>query len=150
MVFQQAQQAIRWWLRRLDTHPLTVTGATVGGFTVTGLVSWSVLEWFERRRGDSATNDQKNMPMSLEEARLRAMIENAQTSSWQENLENASSAQEQFMLPGRPHRKPNFMEKIDKRSVEIMKAQHDELEDEQKRQKERDKQIDTSTRMWNS
>lgn len=84
----------------------------------------------------------KKQPMSLEEAKLRAMIENAQTSSWQENLENASSAQAQFMLPGRPMKKPDFMEQIDKRSVEIMNEQHAQVEKEKQRRP-------TSTRIWN-
>ena len=80
--------------------------------------------------------------MTMEEAKLRAMIENAQScSSWQENLENAASAQDHFMLPGRHQVTPNFMMEIDKRGLEIMKEQHDELEKEKKRKA-------TTTRLW--
>jgi hypothetical protein len=137
MVFQQAQKAIRWFLRRLDTHPLSVTVGTVGIFTTAGLVSWQVMEYLE----GPTTKDSQKQPMTMEEAKVRAMIENAQTSSWQENLDNAASAQQHFMLPGRPHGTPNFMMKIDKRSLEIMKEQHKELEKEKKRK--------PTTRIWN-
>ena len=137
MVWQQTQQAIRLFLRRLDTHPLTVTAATVGGFTVVGLVCWNILEFLE----GPPQKDAKKQPMTLEEARLRAMIENAQTSTWQENLDNAAAAQDHFMLPGRPQEPPEFMAKIDRRSLKIMKEQHKEVELESKRK--------ATTRIWN-
>ncbi len=140
MVLQQTHQAIRWFLRRLDSHPLTVTAATVSGFTAVGLICWNVLEFFDGSPSENNTPTKKQ-PMTLEEARLRAMIENAQTSSWQENLDNAASAQDQFMLPGRPHVTPDFMTKIDQRSLEIMKEQHEEIEREKKRK--------ATTRIWN-
>jgi hypothetical protein len=81
----------------------------------------------------SPKSDPTKEPMSLEHARLRAMIENAQTSSWQENLDNAASAQALFMLPGRPMKKPDFMEEIDKRSLEIMKEHNSQLAKESQR-----------------
>lgn len=34
------------------------------------------------------------------EAQLVAMLENAKSSSWQQNLRNAADAQDRFMLPG--------------------------------------------------
>ncbi|KAG7349032.1 hypothetical protein IV203_011629 [Nitzschia inconspicua] len=46
----------------------------------------------------SQGHDTKPPPMTIEQARLRAMIENAQQSSWQQNLDNALVAQEKFML----------------------------------------------------
>lgn len=143
---QTLRQTIRWFLQRLDTHPLTTTAATVGGFTIAGLVSWNVLEWLQ----SPTTTPDKQQPMSMEEARLRAMIENAQTSTWQENLDHAATAQEHFMLPGRPHSKPNFMAEIDKRSLEILKAQHDELEKESSNTKHQHLRKDTATRIWNN
>lgn len=140
MVLQQMQRATRWFLQKLDTHPLTVTAGTVGLFTMAGLVSWQVMEFLEGADNDSQNN--KKQPMTMEEAKLRAMIENAQTSSWQENLNNAATAQERFMLPGRPHGgTPNFMVEIDRRGMEIMKEQHEELEKEKKRK--------PTTRIWN-
>ena len=139
MVMQQIHHALRQYLRRLDSHPLTVTAATVGGFTLVGLVCWNVVDFFE---GPSPKdNTTQKQPMTLEEARLRAMIENAQTSTWQENLDNAASAQEHFMLPGRSHPTPDFMTKIDQRSLEILKEQHEALELEKKRK--------PTTRIWN-
>ena len=137
MVMQQIHQALRQYLRRLDSHPLTVTAGTVGGFTVVGLLTWNMLDFLA---GPQPQPSKEKQPMSLEEARLRAMIENAQTSSWQENLDNAASAQEHFMLPGRSHPTPDFMTKIDQRSLEIMKEQHEALEREKKRK--------ATTRIW--
>ena len=136
MAMQQIHHALRQYLRRLDSHPMTVTAATVGGFTVVGLLCWNILEFLER-----PPQSKQPQPMTLEEARLRAMIENAQTSSWQENLDNAASAQEHFMLPGRSHPTPDFMTKIEQRSLEIMKQQHEALEREKKRK--------ATTRIWN-
>jgi len=162
---QQSQQAIRWFLRRLDTHPWTVTVATVGGFTAAGMISWTVLEWIEDRRSSQQqplvlyssggdNHNTKKKPMTLEEARLRAMIENAQSSSWQENLDHAAAAQAQFMLPGRPQATPSFMADIDKRSLEIMKQQHEELKQEketlQQQQQQQQQERKDTTRIWNS
>lgn len=81
--------------------------------------------------------------MTMEEARLAAMVENARKSSWKENLDNALQAQDQFMLPGQ-FEKPEFMDKIDKRGLEIMKSQHDRIE-----RQEEEKRKET-TKFWQS
>ena len=93
---------------------------------------------------DDGHEDYKRDPkqkMTLHEARLIAMLENAKESSWQENLENAVEAQEQFMLPGRQRDVPKFMNQIDQRSMEILKNQHDKID--------KDKMRKETTRMWN-
>ena len=55
------------------------------------------------------------------------MVEDATTAkSWTENIETAVYAQEQFMFPGRPTTNPesqNFIEKINKRSLELQQEQ---------------------------
>lgn len=148
-LLRQAQQGMRWFLRRLDTHPLTVSAVTVTGFTATGLISWTLLEWIDDYRHGNDNNDELfhasgGKKMSLEEARLRAMIENAQESSWQENLDNAATAQERFMLPGRQSyhdAKPDFMAMIDKRSLEIMENQHAQVDETRKQQRKPTTQI---------
>lgn len=69
-------------------------------------------------------DDTSPRPKSREEMRLKAMVENALKSSWQENLSNAFDAQERFMLPGRDHGgDPKFLKKIDKRADEMLKKQ---------------------------
>lgn len=136
MTVDHLQKVVRLFLRRLDSHPLSTTFVTVGGFTSAGLISWGVMDLLE----ELPEGDPSKRPMTLEQARLRAMIENAQTSSWQENLDNAASAQAQFMLPGRPMKKPDFMQEIDKRSMEIMKEHNAELE--------KDRQRRPTTRIW--
>lgn len=50
---------------------------------------------------DVKTNATSDSPPSRDEALVRAMIQNAKESSWQENLSNAIMAQERFVLPER-------------------------------------------------
>ena len=66
----------------------------------------------------------------MEEARMIAMVKEAKENSWQENLENAASAQDRFMLPGRVRDSPEFMSKIDQRSMKILKDQHEQIDRE--------------------
>jgi hypothetical protein len=54
-----------------------------------------------RVAGEQYASLAKKPVMTMERARLQAMIENAQESSWRENIANATFAQERFMLPGR-------------------------------------------------
>ena len=139
MVFEYAHKLVRLFLRRLDSHPLSTTFVTVGGFTTAGVISWSVMEFLEEGSPNIDHASQKQ-PMSLEEARLRAMVENAQASNWKKNLDNAAEAQAQFMLPGRPMKKPDFMEEIDKRSLEIMNEHNSEVV--------KDRQRRPTTKIW--
>lgn len=86
--------------------------------------------------------------MSLQEAQLRAMIENARTSTWQENLDNAATANERFMLPGRrPHDDQEtaaFMASIEAKKAQILE-QHQQA---QNLKDETTKQCATDTRFW--
>ena len=50
---------------------------------------------------DVNTNATSDAPPSRDEALVRAMIQNAKESTWQENLSNAIMAQERFVLPER-------------------------------------------------
>lgn len=67
--------------------------------------------------------------VTKDEAMLRAMIENAKTSTWQENIENASMAQSRFMLPGstssgsEKDRQDRFINDISQRRDEIMERE---------------------------
>ena len=88
--------------------------------------------------------DQK---MSLGEARLIAMLENAKESSWQENVENAIDAQEQFMLPGRNRKEPKFMDKIEQRSMQILRNQHEKLDEEERIKRKKEEEGDI-TNFW--
>jgi hypothetical protein len=89
----------------------------------------------------------KDMMYSMNEAQLAAMVENAKSSSWQENLHNASDAQQRFMLPGRDIDNdvdtPEYVKRIDERSQEILR------EDIERRERERQEESDPSrTRFW--
>lgn len=67
---------------------------------------------------------------------MRAMIENAKESSWQENLANALDAHERFVLPGQQGQaQPEFVDKIVERSDRMIEEQrHRQREKERKRQ----------------
>ncbi|VEU44663.1 unnamed protein product [Pseudo-nitzschia multistriata] len=135
MIFRELNRAHRAFLRRAQTHPKSLAMAILGGSTVAGVVLFRIIDGNDGVRGVENLHARK---MSLEEARLIAMVENARESSWRENIENAVNAQEQFMLPGRRQQGKNLnslMEKIDKRSQEIIRDQHQEIDQYQTKRK---------------
>lgn len=102
----------------------------------------------ERDSEEKSSNylEQMNNPTSLQEAQLKAMVENAKKSSWKENLENAVDAHSRFMLPGiagKGENTPEYVKKIDERSEEIMREQEEKQEQER-----RLKQDPTRTKFW--
>lgn len=164
--------AIRAYLGALGTHPVTTLVATVGGTTAVGLALLGVLEASSQplptasgggggggNNEDNAADGNEGPPrparpasgaaapaLTWEQARLRAMIENAKQSSWRENLDNATLAQERFMLPGRDHGEvPAFVRKIDERSEELLRQDERRLEREAERSRRRKV---TRTKMW--
>ncbi|CAJ1961747.1 unnamed protein product [Cylindrotheca closterium] len=134
---RKLNDAHRMFLRYAQSHPATLTVAILGGSLVSGIVAFKILD-----DGDSYKRDPKEK-MSMEEARLIAMLENAKESSWNQNLENAVDAQEQFMMPGRQRDVPDFMSRIDERSHEIMKNQHATIDKEKMRK-------ETNTKYWSN
>jgi hypothetical protein len=132
---RKLNEAHRVFLRYAQSHPGTLTLALLGGSTLAGVVAFKIVD-----DGESYTRDSKEK-MSWEEARLIAMLENAQESSWHQNLENAVDAQEQFMLPNAQREVPDFMSKIDHRSKEILKKQHAKIDKERGRK-------ETTTKYW--
>mmetsp|Transcript_128597 Transcript_128597/g.191606 ORF Transcript_128597/g.191606 Transcript_128597/m.191606 type:complete len:132 (+) Transcript_128597:24-419(+) len=104
------------FLRIARRSPVTVTSGVLGSSLLFGCGMFSLLE----KREEDTSEDKL---ITLEEARLRAMIEDAQASDWRENLNKAAQAQEKFMLPDRNGNSPEFMKRIDQRSREMMKHQ---------------------------
>jgi hypothetical protein len=87
-------------------------------------------------------------------AQLVAMVENAKSSTWRDNLTNASDAQRRFMLPpgmrggaddddGDGDATPEYVRKIDARSREIMRDERIRREEERKMEDD-----PTRTRFW--
>ena len=151
-MIKPVQRSVRWFLRTLDSNPISVSIVTVSGFALAGIVTWTILE---KRQADSLlvlldhplattkdSTDKRKKPISVDEARLRAMIENAKNSTWKENLDNAAAAHTNFMLPGRNNEIPQFMANIEKKSQEILKEDRNRIEKEKLRR-------DTVTRFWN-
>jgi len=109
----------------------------------------------------TTTTTTTSRPMSYEEARVRAMVENARKSSWRQNLSNAIEAQERFMQP--PGRAPStqrtenskFVNRIDRRAEQMILKQHQQAEyreQQPREEEERDPSLSvrrrTTTRFW--
>jgi len=121
MIFKHVQKAHTALLRNAQTHPKTMVLSLFGGTLIATVVLFRIID-----QSDNNTKNNTTTPiprMSVEEAQLRAMVEDATTAnSWTENIETAVHAQEQFMFPGRPTTTPEaqtFIEKINKRSLEL-------------------------------
>merc|ERR1740130_937877 len=74
-----------------------MSAATVGTTTMVGVVLLNTIV-------DVPIGDHQNShyrQLTIQEANLQAMIENAQQSTWRENLQNASLAQENSMMQQR-------------------------------------------------
>lgn len=113
----------------------------VGTSLATGLACYVCFLFAENRNPSSlrSSGGDANSPsraMSGDEALVRAMIENAKESSWQENLANALDAHERFVLPGQQGQaQPEFVDKIVERSDRMIEEQrHRQREKERKRQ----------------
>lgn len=114
--------------------PAFVVG-TLGGSLAIGWVSWSLFKRnFVIDEIDAPGKGQR--ARTLREAQLQAMIENAASSTWQENLDNAMQAQTRFMLPNRRHSEPAFVRKIDERSREILRQDETKTREDEQAQKE--------------
>jgi len=123
--------------RFIQNNFYSFASASLGISMVSG---WMCLNYIQGKNENPNGNqpatvlgDTSSRPKSREEMRLQAMVENALKSSWQENLNNAFDAQERFMLPGRDHKDPKFLEKIDKRAEELLKKQERKRRREEKR-----------------
>jgi hypothetical protein len=143
MIFKELNRAHNTFLRYAQTHPKSMTLALMGGSTLVGVFLFRIID-------GGNDNDYKRNPkqkMSLDEARLIAMLENAKESSWRENVENAIDAQEQFMLPGRGRKEPKFMDSIEQRSVEILRNHHEKIDEEERERREEEEEENT-TSFW--
>ena len=127
-----SNQARRLLLQYARSHPGTSTLAIIGGTVAiigcTSVICGEILD-LSQRRSEQRRRDPKDK-ISIDDARLHAMVKNAKETSWRENLDNAASAQEHFMLPGIPNTYPKFMSKVDNKSVEILKNQHEKIDRE--------------------
>lgn len=99
----------------IRSSPIVASVAALGLSCAAGLALFSLIDH------DNDQHHVEGKVMTFERARLQAMIENAQQSTRQENLDNALQAQERFMLPRQEAKVPDFMIRIDSRSKEIMR-----------------------------
>mmetsp|Transcript_32772 Transcript_32772/g.33123 ORF Transcript_32772/g.33123 Transcript_32772/m.33123 type:complete len:151 (+) Transcript_32772:2-454(+) len=127
-MFKEFNKAHQLFLRYAQTHPKSLAMALCGSTTLVGIVLFKIIDDGHDDYDYNKRNTKQKM--TIEEARLIAMLENAKESSWQENVENAVDAQEHFVLPGRQRNVPKFMDKIDQRSFEILQNHHNKIDDE--------------------
>lgn len=154
--------ARRLFIHYAETYPKASTSALLGGTILTCVVMVKAIEardaYKESTRigtGDATLQqyDDEGKPvagqqLSVRDAQIMAMIQNAKESTWRENLTNAADAQERFMLPGRQEggegeekEDPEYVRKIEDRSLEIMKEQQEKVDGEKNRK--------ITTRFWN-
>eukprot|EP00527_Entomoneis_sp_CCMP2396_P006059 CAMPEP_0198144152 /NCGR_PEP_ID=MMETSP1443-20131203/13606_1 /TAXON_ID=186043 /ORGANISM="Entomoneis sp., Strain CCMP2396" /LENGTH=150 /DNA_ID=CAMNT_0043807503 /DNA_START=141 /DNA_END=593 /DNA_ORIENTATION=+ len=144
------REAHTWFLRTTHSHPKMMVSGLAAGTIVFFVLGVQVFDAF--LPPDNVDFDINKM--TIEEAKVAAMVENSRTSSWKENLNNALEAQDQFMLPGAKfNNKPKFMDKVEKRSLEIMKSQHDwiDRENEEKHERfvrENEEKKKETTKIW--
>jgi hypothetical protein len=120
--------------RRLisDQNFAKFAAATMVSFGIAGALTLKLV-------GPPPPESRSNEDMTSDEAMLHAMIENAKTSTWQENIENASMAQSRFMLPGstssgdEKDRHDRFINDITHRRDEIMEQEEARKKEEKER-----------------
>ena len=134
--------ALRRFVTAVDTYPFSMAVATVGTTTMTGFVLMKATE--------KTSSVQQRRPLSTREAHFRAMIEDAQESTWRENLENAAMAQEHTMMvngvKGDQAVASSFLKKIDARSRKILRQDQEFWK--QKKEFEKQKEVFATTTIW--
>mmetsp|Transcript_2065 Transcript_2065/g.3255 ORF Transcript_2065/g.3255 Transcript_2065/m.3255 type:complete len:137 (+) Transcript_2065:39-449(+) len=109
---------------RFSVFVVGTLAASIG----TGWVSYSIIE-NRKHVPEEEDPSTESRQLTAEEARLRAMIENAQNSSFEENMSNALQAHERFMLPNHRHDESiPLVKKIDQRSRELLQQDHEKQE----------------------
>jgi len=165
-LFEQIVKATtKWILTSLDRRPgwtafvVVGTSAAVGGTCFHLLTARHDDPVFVLR--DESEKNNKAEGIGWEEARVRAMVENAQKSTWKQNLKIAMDAQERFMLPGRTPPSPSdetaasssqeYADKIDRRADEILTVSEEKRKKRQEEEhllQQRQQRFQTSTRIW--
>ena len=154
MTFRQVQQKI---IEISFSHPISFITTTVGASVVAGLICLNIVEKRMEENPQLTIEDKEQIgydvqtqqprrrtttsttQISRETARVRAMIENAKESDWKQNLSNVIEAQHQFMLPNdskKSLQQPDFIKKIDRRTDEMMKLQHQQVMKERQQEQE--------------
>ena len=132
----------RRFVSAVDTHPFSMAVATVGTTTMTGMVLLKATD------NNPYVQDQR--PLSTREAHFRAMVEDAQESTWRENLRIAAIAQEQNMWMRGDKRDQgdvnSFVKRIHARSQEILREDNEFWR--QKKEYESQQTLFATTTIW--
>uniref|UniRef100_A0A7R9WQK8 Uncharacterized protein n=1 Tax=Craspedostauros australis TaxID=1486917 RepID=A0A7R9WQK8_9STRA len=131
------QSMLRKLVELTHSHPKSIMAGSMGLTVGSGIILYNLVGRQQQHELRAHLHKNKRHPMTPEEARVRAMIEQAKESTWQENLDRAFAAQDRFMLPGRDFgSSPKFVKQIDERSQQLL--QKDEKEREDKMDKDAD------------
>jgi len=138
---------VRRFVHAVDTNPVMMAVATVGTTTMVGVVLLNTIVV-------APISDQTShyRQLTIREARFQAMIENAQQSTWRENLQNASLAQENLMKQrrvGNQHQggeASTFMNKIHGRGKEIIRQNQEYLR--RRKELENENEQWSTTKIW--
>eukprot|EP00804_Cyclotella_cryptica_P010169 CCRYP_013810-RA/>CCRYP_013810-RA protein AED:0.00 eAED:0.00 QI:236/-1/1/1/-1/1/1/370/148 len=140
MTLNECRRMLRYYA---ENNPKASTAAMLAATTLTLTVFVVAIDARDERAARRLNNVNSSpmassnpTPLSPNEAKVSAMIENARKSTWRENLENAADAHQRFVLSNHDvdHGKelPQYVKRIDERSEELM------MEEEERLQKRRD------------
>ena len=133
MILNRAHQLLHQYA---TSHPGMSSLLMIGGSTVFGVALLNIIDC-----GSDPYKCDPKKKISTEQARIIAMVKDAKESTWRENLEKVAVSQDNFMAAGRKSDSSKFMIRIDQRSMEILKKQHEKID----REMELD---DTTMQFW--
>jgi uncharacterized membrane protein YebE (DUF533 family) len=116
------------------THPRNFPKFASVVMLTSGMIGFGVMKVVaNKREGNVRQHDNleqlHDRPMSQDESLVRAMIENAKSSTPMENLENAVTAQNNFMIPFHGEQDTKLFTRIKGKSKEIRQASEEFVED---------------------
>lgn len=109
---------------RFLTSPSNFTKFAAATLTASAFTGWLAMKLLVPAQGSSDKEE-----LTRDEAMVRAMIDNAKSSTWQENLENAAMAQERFVLPGygnHSSQQEQFLQEMSEKSNKLMEEKEAE------------------------
>ena len=121
---QFLRQSLQWCVRTVQSYPLATSAGLI---SASGAVAYAFCSMTLTQPHHTITNE----TMTRDEARLRAMVQMAQSSTTDERLDVIRYAQERFMLPpdhpGRSAPRNDYEAKVEALTEQILQ------EDQQKR-----------------
>jgi hypothetical protein len=114
-------------IAEISTHPRNFPKFASAVMLTSGLIGLAVMKVVDNKREANLRQHEDleqhhDGTMSHDESLVRAMIENAKASTPLENLENAVTAQNNFMIPFHGDQDTKLFKRIEGKNKEIRKA----------------------------